>query len=776
MAKGQDKPPPSKGVLAGAAIGTGAAIGGLFGAYKLMDKMAASKARGIVAKSAKKVAEKTALQRAAKQAGLETFKKEAKSEVAARQPHPFSGLTARDSAPGRIVAQHELVEHQIHATAREQFHRVTARHVQTWAADPARKDWKYYSKPYNAEHPPQPGRYVPPKEHKRLVERESMQEEKRRVSAKVKARDFDELRRRISSTAPLKRKIDKPSAFRAAPSDLERRVKTTQFDISLKESRGPGGRFASGGGPMLSPRDMQNAYHAPFKEPPPEKKSIGSKVKKAAVIGAGIAASVGGAALLSPSVRRKILGKAIQETNSVAEAAAPAGTPFAKGTRELVESNIAQTMIERDRANAEKIARIRAEAESAQTILKSSHKVNTEQITRENQTHKQLYQEATGQLEAEKKAHLKTQDLLEAHKEALKGAIHSPILDTQGRLANPTARSAMIKGIVNRQGQTISNPIPVTEQLKQRLSGNPKNPREKGHLNVLADRITENQGKLEKAEREGATVLQKDKLRNAIKTDSEAHRHYSTVLKDLNEGAIDHPQISEHLYDIEIQTQRKTAEEDINKEINRIARERAANRRLADQASRQTAREAAEQARKDREDTKSLPGWPGKSYKAKAPTSKNRGKQFSDTRLATRLCAAVNRDLHEFSSFIRDIEVKKLPADVQENIRKFIQVRPGTKVAHYTMVADELVGKADPHNLASAQLNVEKRMSKKEASNEVHSRREKKPILIMNDRVADGHHFISKAVHGKVSSSLHVLDLTPARFQMENLQPSMIEL
>lgn len=132
--------------------------------------------------------------------------------------------------------------------------------------------------------------------------------------------------------------------------------------------------------------------------------------------------------------------------------------------------------------------------------------------------------------------------------------------------------------------------------------------------------------------------------------------------------------------------------------------------------------------------------------------------------------------LVEFSSFVRDIPIKHLPANVQSEIGRFVKTKPGMMVSHYSMVADELVGKCDPHNLATAKLNVEKRMSQKAAREEVHGRREKKPVLIMNDRVVDGHHFIGKAMHGKVSSSLHVIDLTPSRFQMEAMQPGMIEL
>jgi hypothetical protein len=40
-----------------------------------------------------------------------------------------------------------------------------------------------------------------------------------------------------------------------------------------------------------------------------------------------------------------------------------------------------------------------------------------------------------------------------------------------------------------------------------------------------------------------------------------------------------------------------------------------------------------------------------------------------------------------------------------------------------------------------------------------------KYVLLMNDRLIDGHHFLAKAEKGKVSKSLPVLDLTALRFQ-----------
>jgi hypothetical protein len=340
--------------------------------------------------------------------------------------------------------------------------------------------------------------------------------------------------------------------------------------------------------------------------------------------------------------------------------------------------------------------------------------------------------------------------------------------------ANAAARAAE-SHLVDTEGNAIGTPEGITRKLRARLAGDP----ESGQLGAIHHtqvRIQRVQTQIRNAPALGLSSLQVAKLKHTHAEQKELLQKHSEILKRIDAGEISSIEAHGHLLAPDIDQIRSGRAQQISDEITsaaRAARERTkiGHKKLSDAAAKER-----EQAKL----SKSEPGYPGHDYHGKAPTSKNRGKQFEDNRLIVRLCSVLQSvprsDLHELSAFIRDVEVRHLPSNVQENIRKFIKVKPGTRVAHYSMVADELVGKSDPHNLATAEVNVRKRLSQKAAATEVHNRRETKPILVMNDRVVDGHHFIGKAMHGKVSSSLHVLDLTPARFQMEKLQPAMIEL
>lgn len=127
------------------------------------------------------------------------------------------------------------------------------------------------------------------------------------------------------------------------------------------------------------------------------------------------------------------------------------------------------------------------------------------------------------------------------------------------------------------------------------------------------------------------------------------------------------------------------------------------------------------------------------------------------------------RGQHNFSAFIKDVALKSLPKETRENILKLVQAKPGTLFTHYGMVAKELMAKADPHNLKTARMNVGK-MSRKKAADEVYARKEKKHVLVLNDRIVDGHHLLAKAERGGHTGSLHVVDLTPARFQLSRFE------
>lgn len=119
----------------------------------------------------------------------------------------------------------------------------------------------------------------------------------------------------------------------------------------------------------------------------------------------------------------------------------------------------------------------------------------------------------------------------------------------------------------------------------------------------------------------------------------------------------------------------------------------------------------------------------------------------------------------EYSAYHGDCAIADLPNDTKEAIKTAIggEVDESNKVAKYGMTASELMRKADPHNLEAAQKNI-KRSTISAASSEVYAAPDKH-ILLVNDRIMDGHHHLAKAIKGKVTKSLPVLDLTPLRFQ-----------
>lgn len=120
----------------------------------------------------------------------------------------------------------------------------------------------------------------------------------------------------------------------------------------------------------------------------------------------------------------------------------------------------------------------------------------------------------------------------------------------------------------------------------------------------------------------------------------------------------------------------------------------------------------------------------------------------------------------EASAHLDDVRLTDLPEDTVDTIRNFINVSPRSRlsVPRYSMTTGELVPKTDPHNLEAAREKM-KDLEPEAAAQEVRGRQDVKHILLMNDRVIDGHHFIAKAERGGYTAGLKVLDLTSARFQ-----------
>ena len=116
-----------------------------------------------------------------------------------------------------------------------------------------------------------------------------------------------------------------------------------------------------------------------------------------------------------------------------------------------------------------------------------------------------------------------------------------------------------------------------------------------------------------------------------------------------------------------------------------------------------------------------------------------------------------------FSAFVADMTFSELSADMKKVVSSFGGGKKSV-MPRYGMVVKELVAKADPHNLSTARSHV-RAMSSKKLSADFNAMRGKKFILLLNDRIIDGHHFLAKAEKLGVSSALDVLDLTPLRFQ-----------
>ncbi|NBQ69477.1 MAG: hypothetical protein EBU46_11895 [Nitrosomonadaceae bacterium] len=84
------------------------------------------------------------------------------------------------------------------------------------------------------------------------------------------------------------------------------------------------------------------------------------------------------------------------------------------------------------------------------------------------------------------------------------------------------------------------------------------------------------------------------------------------------------------------------------------------------------------------------------------------------------------------------------------------------------MVVKELLPKVDRHNFDLAMAHIKKDWDGRDADklkDEVYEQAKKKYILILNDSIIDGHHFLAKAKYAGLTSSLNVVDLTPVRFQ-----------
>lgn len=120
------------------------------------------------------------------------------------------------------------------------------------------------------------------------------------------------------------------------------------------------------------------------------------------------------------------------------------------------------------------------------------------------------------------------------------------------------------------------------------------------------------------------------------------------------------------------------------------------------------------------------------------------------------------------AAYMGDVTVADLPQSTQSDIAAILGTNGSTgnfRVVKYGMVASELQSMADPHNLDSASHHI-RNMSNYGCADEVHENASKH-IIVNNGRIVDGHHHLAKALKGKVTKSLPVIDITPARFQAQ---------
>lgn len=119
-----------------------------------------------------------------------------------------------------------------------------------------------------------------------------------------------------------------------------------------------------------------------------------------------------------------------------------------------------------------------------------------------------------------------------------------------------------------------------------------------------------------------------------------------------------------------------------------------------------------------------------------------------------------------FAAYMGDVMVSELSESTQAEIAAILGTNGNTgslKVIKYGMTVSELIPMADPANLEAARKKL-RYCTNGACSDEVHANTEKH-VIVQNSKIIDGHHHLARAEKGKVSKSLHVIDITPARFQ-----------
>ena len=123
------------------------------------------------------------------------------------------------------------------------------------------------------------------------------------------------------------------------------------------------------------------------------------------------------------------------------------------------------------------------------------------------------------------------------------------------------------------------------------------------------------------------------------------------------------------------------------------------------------------------------------------------------------------------SAYVSDLQIKSLPKDTQKDILKFFpNCSSNIEVVNYGMTVNELLPKVDPYNFHQAEENIKKELNekgKKVMGDKLQEKINSKYILLLNDSIIDGHHYLALAKALNITCSLKVLDLTVIRFQLK---------
>lgn len=115
------------------------------------------------------------------------------------------------------------------------------------------------------------------------------------------------------------------------------------------------------------------------------------------------------------------------------------------------------------------------------------------------------------------------------------------------------------------------------------------------------------------------------------------------------------------------------------------------------------------------------------------------------------------------SAHFADVKFSSLPSKTQEDIKRFASdITDDTLLIHAGYVIKELLPMVDKHNFDQAEKHIK---DTKIDEKEFYKLLPSKYILIKDNKIIDGHHYVAKARKLGVTCSLNVLDLTPIRFQ-----------